>query len=233
MHRVHPLLYIMCLIDAQFCNLFNFNFSPNYELILIDIYERFLYFVGHPSGCGVHDEVSAWMDRIQNSAVEETEEEDERQDEEEEEKEGEEEVVQEDNQKRQSHNESSAGGQQQQQQQQQQPLTAPTKHKSNAKAKRRSATLEKDTRPDIGANDIPIETGYEFKYPYEKYSKAANWRASGESVTDSEWHWKAHERVRRAARPKEDYRNTCSLYIQSDPLLWSHIRDSIVGVSIH
>ncbi|XP_041780583.1 disintegrin and metalloproteinase domain-containing protein 10 isoform X1 [Anopheles merus] len=181
---------------------------------------------GHPSGCGVHDEVSAWMDRIQNSAVEETEEEDERQDEEEEEKEGEEEVVQEDKQKRQSHNESSAGGQHQQQQQ---PLTAPTKHKSNAKAKRRSATLEKDTRPDIGANDIPIETGYEFKYPYEKYSKAANWRASGESVTDSEWHWKAHERVRRAARPKEDYRNTCSLYIQSDPLLWSHIRDSIVG----
>uniref|UniRef100_A0A8W7PXZ8 ADAM10 endopeptidase n=1 Tax=Anopheles coluzzii TaxID=1518534 RepID=A0A8W7PXZ8_ANOCL len=54
-------------------------------------------------------------------------------------------------------------------------------------------------------------------------------KASGESVTDSEWHWKAHERVRRAARPKEDYRNTCSLYIQSDPLLWSHIRDSIVG----
>uniref|UniRef100_A0A182SGR1 Uncharacterized protein n=1 Tax=Anopheles maculatus TaxID=74869 RepID=A0A182SGR1_9DIPT len=157
------------------------------------------------------------MDRVQNSAVEE-----EPVQEEQEEVQQEDTTVQVDKQ----HNESSSNSQQQQ------PLAAANKHKSNAKAKRRSASYEKDTRPDIVSNEIPIETGYEFKYPYEKYSKAANWRAVGESVTDSEWHWKAHERVRRATRPKEDYRNTCSLYIQTDPLLWSHIRDSIVSVSI-
>ncbi|XP_035910988.1 disintegrin and metalloproteinase domain-containing protein 10 isoform X1 [Anopheles stephensi] len=170
---------------------------------------------GHPSGCGVHDEVSEWMDRVQNSAVEDEPEQDEQEEVRQDDK-----TVQVDKQ----HNESSSTNSQQQQ-----ASGAQNKHKSNAKAKRRSASFEKDVRPDHGGNEIPIETGYEFKYPYEKYSKAANWRAVGESVTDSEWHWKAHERVRRATRPKEDYRNTCSLYIQTDPLLWSHIRDSIVS----
>ncbi|XP_053672459.1 disintegrin and metalloproteinase domain-containing protein 10 [Anopheles nili] len=177
---------------------------------------------GHPSGCGVHDEVSAWMDRVQNSAV------DENQYQEEEVEDGEEkedEETQEEAHKEptQLHGESVSSHQQQ-------PLSnGQRKHtSSNAKAKRHSTPSEKDTRAGTG-NDISIETGYEFKYPYEKYSKAANWRAAGESFTDAEWHWKAHDRVRRAARPKEDYRNTCSLYIQTDPLLWSHIRDSIVS----
>lgn len=78
-----------------------------------------------------------------------------------------------------------------------------------------------------------IETGYEFKYPHEKYSKAANWMAAGEHPEDREWHQRSHERVRRATRPKEENKNTCSLYIQTDPLIWRHIRDSIADVSIY
>lgn len=78
-----------------------------------------------------------------------------------------------------------------------------------------------------------IETGYEFKYPHEKYSKAANWMAAGEHPDDRDWHKRSHERVRRATRPKEENKNTCSLYIQTDPLIWRHIRDSIADVSIY
>ncbi|XP_012283024.1 disintegrin and metalloproteinase domain-containing protein 10 isoform X2 [Orussus abietinus] len=32
-----------------------------------------------------------------------------------------------------------------------------------------------------------------------------------------------HRRSRRATRPKEDNKNTCSLFIQTDPLIWRHI----------
>lgn len=60
-----------------------------------------------------------------------------------------------------------------------------------------------------------------FKSPYFKYTKEAN--------DDSN---KKHERSKRAARPKEDNRNTCSLYIQTDPLIWRHIREGIADVSI-
>lgn len=83
-----------------------------------------------------------------------------------------------------------------------------------------------------GGGGNRIETGYEFKYPHEKYSKAANWMAAGEHPDDREWHQRSHERVRRATRPKEENKNTCSLYIQTDPLIWRHIRDSIADVSI-
>lgn len=43
--------------------------------------------------------------------------------------------------------------------------------------------------------------------PHKKYSKEAN------------------SRTKRAARFQE--KNTCSLYIQTDPLIWRHIRESI------
>lgn len=111
-----------------------------------------------------------------------------------------------------------------------------TRKNGNPKAtKRRSTPPASAPAPErvVPARDNRIiETGYEFKYPHEKYSKAANWRDFGDSDTDPEWHWKSHVRARRAARQKEDYRNTCSLYIQTDPLLWNHIRDSIIGVSM-
>lgn len=50
-----------------------------------------------------------------------------------------------------------------------------------------------------------------------KYSRAAN---TGE-----------HSRSRRAARDDSN-RNTCSLYIQTDPLLWRHVREGFSDVSI-
>lgn len=46
--------------------------------------------------------------------------------------------------------------------------------------------------------------------PFSKYSKEAN------------------TRQKRAARPKEENRNTCSLFIQTDPLIWRHISEQVI-----
>ncbi|ETN58468.1 kuzbanian [Anopheles darlingi] len=184
---------------------------------------------GYPSGCGVRDEVSAWMDRIQNSAIEE------------EEIEGLP-VAQPDSDESTLAVESGklptetpvtgvdSNSQQQQPAQPNHSSGGGTHKNGNPKATKRRSTPPAPERvvPARDDNRI-IETGYEFKYPHEKYSKAANWRDFGDSDTDPEWHWKSHARARRAARQKEDYRNTCSLYIQTDPLLWNHIRDTIIG----
>lgn len=72
----------------------------------------------------------------------------------------------------------------------------------------------------------------EFPMPYQKYSKEAN---AARSAKESEqmWHRETHERVRRAARPREDNKNTCSLYIQTDPLIWRHIREGIIEVRFY
>jgi hypothetical protein len=70
----------------------------------------------------------------------------------------------------------------------------------------------------------------DFKYPYQKYSKEANWRSNDDKV-DDDWHSKSHDRVKRATRPKDENRNTCSLFIQTDPLIWRHIRENIADVS--
>lgn len=37
-----------------------------------------------------------------------------------------------------------------------------------------------------------------------------------------------HRRTRRASRPKEDNKNTCSLFIQTDPLIWRHISEQVI-----
>jgi disintegrin and metalloproteinase domain-containing protein 10 len=50
--------------------------------------------------------------------------------------------------------------------------------------------------------------------PSSKYSEEANTRSK-----------------RAAASPRFQERNTCSLYIQTDPLIWRHIRESIPDVS--
>lgn len=50
--------------------------------------------------------------------------------------------------------------------------------------------------------------------PFQRYSKEANVRS---------------KRAATAARYQE--RNTCTLYIQTDPLIWRHIRESIPDVS--
>lgn len=66
--------------------------------------------------------------------------------------------------------------------------------------------------------------------PHMKYSQDANRRDDGVK-SDDEWHRQSHQRAKRAARPKEENRNTCSLYIQTDPLIWRHIREGIADVS--
>lgn len=76
----------------------------------------------------------------------------------------------------------------------------------------------------------------DLKYPHLKYSKEANYNDDTDhnaqnDRTNDEWHEKSHERAKRAARPKEDNKNTCSLYIQTDPLIWRHIREGIADVS--
>lgn len=59
--------------------------------------------------------------------------------------------------------------------------------------------------------------------PFFKYSKEAN---ADNTAGDG-----SHRRGKRATRPREDNRNTCSLYIQTDPLIWRHIREGIAEVS--
>lgn len=50
--------------------------------------------------------------------------------------------------------------------------------------------------------------------PYDKYSREAN--SDGRS-----------SRSKRATRPKEENKNTCSLFIETDPLIWRHIAEQV------
>ena len=38
-----------------------------------------------------------------------------------------------------------------------------------------------------------------------------------------------NHRTKRATRPKEDNKNTCSLFIQTDPLIWRHITEQVIN----
>nr|CAD7430532.1 unnamed protein product [Timema monikensis] len=93
---------------------------------------------GHVGGCGVTDEVSQWMDRIQNGAVEDDD-----------------------------------------------PPPSPGK---------------------VKPPQSPLPS-----YHPNKYSREANEEEKS--------------RVKRGTRSKDDNRNTCSLFIQTDPLIWRHITE--------
>nr|CAD7449553.1 unnamed protein product [Timema bartmani] len=103
-----------------------------------DPYESFR--TGHVGGCGVTDEVSQWMDRIQNGAVDDDD-----------------------------------------------PLPSPGKVK-------------------------PPQSQFPSYHP-NKYSREANEEEKS--------------RVKRGTRSKDDNRNTCSLFIQTDPLIWRHITEQV------
>lgn len=60
-----------------------------------------------------------------------------------------------------------------------------------------------------------------FETPYDKYSRQANFYDD---------YGEGGHRQKRAA-PKENKRNTCSLFIQTDPLIWRHIREGFLDVS--
>jgi disintegrin and metalloproteinase domain-containing protein 10 len=101
----------------------------------------------HANGCGLTEDVSHWMDRIQNSVEDEEEIE----------------VV----------------------------------------------PLGNDTQKEKTHYVNNLNTIYENDHPHVKYSKEAN------------------SRTKRGAARNYQERNTCSLYIQTDPLIWRHIRESI------
>lgn len=60
----------------------------------------------------------------------------------------------------------------------------------------------------LSQRDVNTET-------HNKYSREAN---------------EGHSRHKRASRHKEDNKNTCSLFIQTDPLIWRHIREGFAEV---
>ncbi|XP_013138730.1 PREDICTED: disintegrin and metalloproteinase domain-containing protein 10-like [Papilio polytes] len=102
---------------------------------------------GHVGGCGITDEVVQWMDRIQNSGVDDD------------------------------------------------PPTSP--------APSQPQPSHTPPHPNSLRDDSPRHWEH-----HNKYSRAAN---TGE-----------HTRKRRAAN---DNRNTCSLFIETDPLIWRHVRE--------
>ncbi|KAL0882214.1 hypothetical protein ABMA27_000756 [Loxostege sticticalis] len=107
---------------------------------------------GHVGGCGITDEVVQWMERIQNSGVDE-----------------------------------------------EPPTTPATPPPPSAPHAHHSPP----PHPNSLRDDPPRHWDF-----HNKYTRAAN---TGE-----------HSRARRATL---DNRNTCSLYIQTDPLIWRHVRE--------
>ncbi|XP_050319358.1 uncharacterized protein LOC126752527 isoform X1 [Bactrocera neohumeralis] len=239
---------------------------------------------GHVGGCGITEEVSQWMESIQNSAVEELPEPMSKDD-----------VSQQKQQHKLIKPNSARMTQTQDAAEQAGDNAAQPTSKKHKKPTAASATATGGTNaqqrppkkysspttasttsslPTAGGNSrtaSSIVGEDDFKYPYQKYSKAANFRfdddgdawrpfspkaqsddiyglpsgsGSGysgafydpetgrkytpQNMDRDEWHAKVHERVRRAtaANPNEN-KNTCSLYIQTDPLIWRHIREGI------
>ncbi|XP_066581477.1 disintegrin and metalloproteinase domain-containing protein 10 isoform X1 [Prorops nasuta] len=77
-----------------------------------------------------------------------------------------------------------------------------------------------DTPPPVPANN-----GSEEKRP-----NVVPWNGDRENPSHKytrEANEPSHRRIRRATRPKEDNKNTCSLFIQTDPLIWRHISDQL------
>lgn len=145
------------------------------------------FFAGHHSGCGITEDVASWMDRVQNSAVDE-------------------------------------------------PQLQTVDDEPTVAA---GDPLERN-KPNpfrMNGNDNSVDdedADAPFRYPHEIYSREANWRDTNglHEQMANDWHAEAHKRVRRAPpRPKEENKNTCSLYIQTDPLIWRHVREGIADVS--
>lgn len=67
-----------------------------------------------------------------------------------------------------------------------------------------------------GAKQKTTAESANFEDPLNKYSREAN-----------DVNYSRHKR----ATKREDSKNTCSLYIQTDPLIWRHIREGFPEVS--
>ncbi|XP_034249111.1 disintegrin and metalloproteinase domain-containing protein 10 isoform X2 [Thrips palmi] len=90
------------------------------------------------------------------------------------------------------------------------PAQAPSKlkHKKVKSTSRGSNDVRKPPPPSQKPTD---QFRFQYETPFEKYSKEMN----------------DHSRTKRAAQAKEEIKNTCSLFIQTDPLIWRHIRDQV------
>uniref|UniRef100_A0A0A9WUF9 ADAM10 endopeptidase n=3 Tax=Lygus hesperus TaxID=30085 RepID=A0A0A9WUF9_LYGHE len=114
---------------------------------------------GHVGGCGVSEEVSQWMDTIQNAAVEPDV-----------------------------------------------PPPSPTQG---------TEKLPKKANADGGGGRSYINDQRYMNVnetPYAKYSQEAN---------------SIHSRSKRGAKARDKNKNTCSLFIQTDPLIWRHITEQV------
>ncbi|BES95968.1 disintegrin and metalloproteinase domain-containing protein 10 [Nesidiocoris tenuis] len=109
---------------------------------------------GHVGGCGVTEEVSQWMETVQNSAVE----------------------------------------------------PEPVQTKAF-----RSSKLPSKENGDGGRN-YSGDQRFNSETPYAKYSQEAN---------------SVHSREKRATKARDKNKNTCSLFIQTDPLIWRHITEQL------
>ncbi|XP_055907029.1 disintegrin and metalloproteinase domain-containing protein 10 isoform X1 [Eupeodes corollae] len=207
---------------------------------------------GHVAGCGINEKVSQWMENIQNSAVEEPDE-----------------VIvlppasqQKANIRTQKNDRNKQSEERRRNKSQNSPSRSNSSSHHQPSSSRSTSTSPSapsssdDTHDDDGthhAKQIPPPKKYsnsnnndDFKYPYQKYTKEANWkfmpngeddgyaRAAAAIAGNDDWHKRVHERVRRASssnshspRQRDDKKNTCSLFIQTDPLIWRHIREGI------
>lgn len=191
---------------------------------------------GHAPGCGITEDVSDWMDRVQNSAVTEGEE-------------NKKPIFHKNNKNYDNNHKSSNHNNNFKSPTTQKTRKIPLNTSSDSNSSGSSDNINKypenSTNYDKNNNNNSHQDSVDkqrkskivkkyhvedFKYPYEKYTKEANFREDIESTEN--WHEESHERVRRAAqRQKDDNRNTCSLYIQTDPLIWRHVREGVADVS--
>ncbi|XP_018322244.1 disintegrin and metalloproteinase domain-containing protein 10 isoform X2 [Agrilus planipennis] len=111
---------------------------------------------GHGSGCGITDEVSQWMEKVQNAAVEDP----------------------------------------------------PPNSKEKYRKRKKAHDKTKDNKPKEHYNNNTLHDDF-----VNKYSREANEP------------YFSRVRRKRATKTREENKNTCSLFIQTDPLIWKHIKE--------
>lgn len=149
---------------------------------------------GHANGCGITDDVTQWMESIQNAGVDDNDNDD---------VDADDDI---DNDVR------------------------PTEQSTNVKANKANAKYSTNAKPMAVKQQNQNSIFGDDKSPHFKYTKEANFDYDDFGGSNANGNKKSG-RAKRAARPKEDNRNTCSLYIQTDPLIWRHIREGIADVS--
>ena len=106
----------------------------------------------------------------------------------------------------------------------------PPEQPANVNANKANVKYSTNTKPKAAKQQNQNSIFGDDKSPHFKYTKEANFDYDDFGGSNANGNKKSG-RAKRAARPKEDNRNTCSLYIQTDPLIWRHIREGIADVS--